>query len=327
MRSEIAQAVCDTEGSTTASAPISLDFEQAGCDSKDNQPTNASNINAFNATEFSALPPQLPASPSVSEWQTADSASPHIGLLASADPCSGTYLFEQRQPGTTFEHPANLPYWQNSSMGLPSRAELFHSGTESYASHTRTATAEDLFSAVTEGNVENIRNVIANMRDINETTTLGSHILFRATMKADNPEVLRLLLDAGADVHAVDVRGNSVMHFWARATGSLERLLPVGKMLLEAGADINAQRSMDGATPLHHVAQAKRRGQICFQKAKFLLENGANTCARLDGTGERPVDLLSTSSQSESTRRFRCLLEFAENSFRPTIQMERKDDW
>eukprot|EP00927_Polykrikos_kofoidii_P021245 TRINITY_DN20174_c0_g3_i1.p1 TRINITY_DN20174_c0_g3~~TRINITY_DN20174_c0_g3_i1.p1 ORF type:complete len:612 (-),score=83.41 TRINITY_DN20174_c0_g3_i1:106-1941(-) len=332
---DFAQKGSASPGSPTASSTISIDFAQAGSDSTDNVLTNSSNINSFHATEYFASQPQLPASPSVSEWQTANS-----------NQCSGTYIFDQRfiapgsivasqmpfehaciyapiqteriaLPGTTSEHRAHPLCCNNSRMEHP-RAEHFHLGSDSYTSYTTTASAEDLFNAVTEGNLENIRHVIANMRDINEPTTFGSHILSRAVMKADNVEILRLLLDAGADVHASDVRGNSVMHFWARATGSMERLLPIGNMLLAAGADVNAQRSMDGVTPLHHVigAQAKRKGQICFQKARFLLDNGADTGARLDGTGERPIDLLSTSSQSESTRRVRCLLESADKSFR-----------
>ncbi|CAK0874603.1 unnamed protein product, partial [Prorocentrum cordatum] len=79
-------------------------------------------------------------------------------------------------------------------------------------------------------------------------------VLFQATIKATKPDLLSaLLLESGTDVHAVDLKGNSVMHFWARATIGRDHLMTIGAELLGAGADLNAQRT-DGMSPLHHVS-------------------------------------------------------------------------
>ena len=50
------------------------------------------------------------------------------------------------------------------------------------------------------------------MRDIDETTWLDSYILFVAVGKADNLGILRVLLEAGAGVHAVEAGGSFVRH-------------------------------------------------------------------------------------------------------------------
>lgn len=81
-------------------------------------------------------------------------------------------------------------------------------------------------------------------------------------MLAHSPALLRLLLDAGANVHTRDNRGRTSFH--ARPDA----------LLLAAGADINAQDNA-GETPLMQaVASAD------FDRVTWLLANGADAALR-----------------------------------------------
>ena len=85
----------------------------------------------------------------------------------------------------------------------------------------------------------------------NATITAARRLLLKS-MTGYEPEIVRALLDAGADVNARDRSGTAPMH----KAYTLEIL----KVLLDAGADVNA-RNESGSTPLHgartpEIAQA-----------------------------------------------------------------------
>jgi len=121
---------------------------------------------------------------------------------------------------------------------------------------------------------------------------------------------VHLLLSARADVRAQDERGNQVMHFWARATVGRNHLLEIGRSLLLARADINAQRTNDGMSPLHHVTVAhnNRRGWLDFHKALLLVRNGANLCL-VTQIGQLPCNLISMDGRA-STKKLMQLLTY-----------------
>jgi ankyrin repeat protein len=174
---------------------------------------------------------------------------------------------------------------------------------------------DDLFVAVTHGELDTITRLLQNIDDVNQSTSMGSHILFRAVMKAARLDIVRVLLDAKADVRSVDGAGNSLMHFWARANATAAHLVAVGELLLQCGADIDAQRSVDGMTPLHYVAigHNTRKGWVDFHKAKFLLLQRADPSVAT-WQGQTPLDILLKTSRAATTRYMRQLLQVGRGS-------------
>ena len=65
-----------------------------------------------------------------------------------------------------------------------------------------------------------------------------------------NPEVTRLLLDAGADANTQDTGGLTPLHLASRFRG----YATVAQLLLDAGADVNA-KDREGKTPLDYHAE------------------------------------------------------------------------
>ncbi|HEX4795038.1 MAG TPA: ankyrin repeat domain-containing protein [Humisphaera sp.] len=112
--------------------------------------------------------------------------------------------------------------------------------------------------------------------------------------------MLRCLLEAGADLHAIDKNGATALHRAVRT-----RCAAAVKFLLEAGANLNTP-NLPGSTPLHLAVQDTGRGgsgaavareaQIAI--VKLLLDGGANSKAR-DGRGHTTAEC----ARSEEIRR------------------------
>lgn len=173
-----------------------------------------------------------------------------------------------------------------------------------------TTRPELLFDAVTRGDFEAVQGLLQSGVNVNESTERGSHILFRAVIKAHGPEIVRLLLLSQADVRSEDEKGNSVMHFWARATVGRNDLVAIGEALVQARGNVDAQRAADKMSPLHHVAigHNNRRGWLDFHKALFLLRHGANRQIVTE-RGQMPCHLLTKDSR-ESTQRLMYVLTY-----------------
>lgn len=157
---------------------------------------------------------------------------------------------------------------------------------------------EQLFAAITQSDVKATRDLV-RIADVNMCTSGGMHILFYALMKVSEPEIIQLLISAGADVHHTDANGNRALHHWARAVRARKGLLDIGLALAQAGADVNAQRSSDGISPLHLVVigHNNRRGWLDFHKAAFLVKRGAMTNLETQ-RGQLPSNLLKYDRRS-----------------------------
>ena len=100
-------------------------------------------------------------------------------------------------------------------------------------------------------------------------TRIGQHRPLHLAAKGGHPGVLRLLVDAKADVSALTTTGAAPLHF-AAASGSSDAVT----ILLDAGADVNGREPQWGQTPLMFAAGSGRTAVV-----KVLLARGADARA------------------------------------------------
>ncbi|XP_065573462.1 serine/threonine-protein phosphatase 6 regulatory ankyrin repeat subunit C-like [Artemia franciscana] len=111
-------------------------------------------------------------------------------------------------------------------------------------------------------------------------------------------EVIKMVLDKGADVNARDIYGKSPLHLAASSKCSQT----VVECLLKFGADVNI-RNNNGESPLHLAAISG-----CSQTVvECLLKFGADVNIRNDN-GESPLHLAATSGCSQTV--VECLFKF-----------------
>ena len=93
------------------------------------------------------------------------------------------------------------------------------------------------------GNAETVKLLLLHRADPNaKETQQGQTALMRAVAQK-HPEVVRALIDGGADVRARSKGGFMALHF-AGQQGEIAS----ARMLLAAGADVNEKTPMNGAT-------------------------------------------------------------------------------
>ena len=126
-----------------------------------------------------------------------------------------------------------------------------------------------------------VRGLLELGADVNAPGFLGFP-LNHAAGQGDNPELVTLLLDAGADVQASSRGGRSPLHSAAFGGGP-----GVIAALLANGAEVNA-RDDRGKTPLHEAVEAKKP-----VNAAALIEAGADVRVRMWG-GDTPLHTAAT---------------------------------
>jgi ankyrin repeat protein len=149
--------------------------------------------------------------------------------------------------------------------------------------------ATPLFQAVSEGDTEAVKLLLANKADVAASID-GVTPLWLASSEG-HAAVVKLLLAAGANVNDARRTDGATPLMMASQEGRAD----VVKLLLAAGATVNAARKPDGATPL---MMASLRGHI--EVVKLLLANKADVAASIDGV--TPLWLASSEGDAKVVR-------------------------
>jgi hypothetical protein len=120
---------------------------------------------------------------------------------------------------------------------------------------------------------------------------LGGTPLMRASLKGQL-EVVRRLIDKGADVDAIKTKDGATALMWASQGGNLE----IVRLLIEKGANVNAVKK-EGATALMRAIQYNH-----LEIARLLIEKGANVNAAMTYNGITVLMWASTYGHLEIVR-------------------------
>jgi ankyrin repeat protein len=139
-----------------------------------------------------------------------------------------------------------------------------------------------LHIAAVHGHLEVSRMLLALNLDVNARNDGGNTPLYRALQISRKPEVLRLLLDHGADVHGHYIGGSSALHL-AAGSGNPE----IVQMILDRNTEVDI-RDGQGATPLLTASSNGNPDVV-----QLLIDHGADPYAR-DKDGKTALDKAGT---------------------------------
>jgi uncharacterized protein len=124
----------------------------------------------------------------------------------------------------------------------------------------------DVFEAATLGDADRLHELLHVDPSLVEARSPDDGTALHFAAFFTQPETVRLLVDHGADVHAVSATFGNVTPLHSAAAGGSAEIV---HLLLEAGADPNAGQN-GGFTALHAAAQ---NGDVAM--ARDLLDHGA----------------------------------------------------
>ena len=155
---------------------------------------------------------------------------------------------------------------------------------------------KSLMNAVKANDAEAVRVFIADGVNVSTVDSGGDSPLIMAAYKG-HTEIVRLLLEAGADVHALDPGMKATALHAASYAGHAD----AAKLLIEGGVELNRQGPYNGYTALHDAVW-----QNNVDVARVLIDAGADTSIR-SKEGQTPLDF----ARSKKYTKIVALLEAA----------------
>lgn len=169
-----------------------------------------------------------------------------------------------------------VAWWQSSSFGAGVQAPNIGEGPALTLS-SLDALNEQVIKAIGQGDAAALAAALEEGADPNAQSSPGRPALYLAARRG-NAEAVRLLIDAGADIHADTINGPVLIR--AANEGGRE----IVEMLLNAGAEIDGTGSLwDVDTTATALMTAADRGHL--DVVELLLERGA-TVNQLNSHGE-----------------------------------------
>ena len=138
--------------------------------------------------------------------------------------------------------------------------------------------ATDLFEACRINDLDTVKDLYEQDASIIHTTDARGFTPLILAVYNDAPEIVRFLIEKGADLNAQDASGNTAL-----MGVCFKGYKNIAQQLIAAGATIN-QRNGNGATALTFAATFGH-----LQIAEWLLQNGADLNVP-DTRGKTPVD-------------------------------------
>lgn len=145
-----------------------------------------------------------------------------------------------------------------------------------------------LMNAVNQNDAAAVRSLMAQGVNVDELDSGGNAPLVIAAYKG-YAEITRLLLEAGADVAAVDPGMKATALHAAAYAGRVE----TSKLLVQYHIDIDKQGPYNGYTALHDAIW-----QNNVEVAKVLIDAGANLTLKAH-SGETPLDFARAKHASQ----------------------------
>jgi ankyrin repeat protein len=142
--------------------------------------------------------------------------------------------------------------------------------------------------AVKSNDVARVRALIRQGIDVNELDANGDPPLIQAAYRG-HTEIVRLLLEAGADVSVVDPEMKATALHAAAYAGRTE----AARLLIAHRIDIDKQGPYNGYTALHDAIW-----QNNIDTAKVIIEAGANLNLKTQ-EGQTPLEFARSKKQKE----------------------------
>ena len=125
----------------------------------------------------------------------------------------------------------------------------------------------ELFLAIDTGDAEKVRALLENegRKHIYDTDEEFKNTPLHAAAAADNLDIMKLLVGAGANVNALNAFQWNPLHYVPHLDSS--------RFLIENGALVNA-KGIDGGTPLMRASSHDVKKDSLVDVVRFFLEKG-----------------------------------------------------